>query len=561
MSKDGLISELQSIVGREHLLTGERSTRRYRTGFRFGQVRALTVVRPGSLVELWRVLKVAVAAEVAIIVQAANTGLTGGSTPSGEYDRPVLIINTMRLSRIDTIHGAKEIVAFPGATLDRLTQQLKPFGREPHSVIGSTSIGASIVGGVCNNSGGSLVQRGPAYTEMSLYAELGADGTLRLVNHLGISLGETPEDILRRLDAGAYDDGDIEDAGERRASDRAYQSHVRDIQADTPARYNGDPRLHFEASGSAGKIVVFALRLDTFAKQDNTRVFYIGTNDPDELTRIRRHILSSFENLPIAGEYMQREGFELAERYGKDVFLLIKHFGTNAIPKAFGLKNWFDGITERLGFGVGISDRLIQALMRITPNHLPKPIRAYNKSYEHHLIIRMGGKGVEEARTYLSSIFPTAYGDFFECSDAVGDAAFLHRFTFGGVPGRYKAAHSRQVEDILALDVALPRNTMDWLPELPEDINSDLVARSVCGHFFCHVLHQEYLVRKGVSVADLKARMLQQMDEKGIRYPAEHNVGHLYDAPLELKKFYRRLDPTNTFNPGIGKTSRRKNWQ
>ncbi len=555
-----LIPEFQSIVGTEHILTGERATRRYRTGFRFGQVRALTVVRPGSLVELWQVLKVAVAADVAIIVQAANTGLTGGSTPAGEYDRPVLIINTMRLSRIDTIRGAEEIVALPGATLDGLTRQLKPFGREPHSVIGSTSIGASIVGGICNNSGGSLVQRGPAYTELALYAQVAEDGTLKLVNHLGISLGETPEEILRRLDTGSYDEGDIEEAGARRASDRAYQAHVRDIQADTPARYNGDPRLHFEASGSAGKIVVFALRLDTFAKQDNTRVFYIGTNDPSELTQIRRHILSRFENLPIAGEYMQREGFELAERYGKDVFLLIKYFGTDAIPKAFGLKNWFDGITERLGLGGGLSDRFIQALMRITPKHLPKPIRDYKETYEHHLIIRMGGAGVEEARSYLNAIFSTANGNFFECSDAVGDAAFLHRFTFGGVPGRYKAAHARQVEDILALDVALPRNTTDWLPELPDDINADFVARSVCGHFFCHVMHQEYLVRKGASVMDIKARMLSQMDKKGIRYPAEHNVGHLYEAPSELKQFYRSLDPTNTFNPGIGKTSRRKNW-
>ena len=35
-------------------------------------------------------------------MQAANTGLTGGSTPYGyDYDRPILIINTMR---IDDIH-------------------------------------------------------------------------------------------------------------------------------------------------------------------------------------------------------------------------------------------------------------------------------------------------------------------------------------------------------------------------------------------------------------------------------------------------------------------------
>lgn len=40
-------------------------------------------------------------------------------------------------------------------------------------MIGSSCIGASVIGGVCNNSGGSLVKRGPAYTEMALYAQLG----------------------------------------------------------------------------------------------------------------------------------------------------------------------------------------------------------------------------------------------------------------------------------------------------------------------------------------------------------------------------------------------------
>jgi D-lactate dehydrogenase len=43
-------------------------------------------------------------------------------------------------------------------------------------------------------------------------------------------------------------------------------------------------------------------------------------------------------------------------------------------------------------------------------------------------------------------------------------------------------------------------------------------------------------------------------------YPAEHNVGHLYQAKPQLAAFYRQLDPTNTFNPGIGKTSKQKGW-
>ena len=55
----------------------------------------------------------------------------------------------------------------------------------------------------------------------------------------------------------------------------------------------------------------------------------------------------------------------------------------------------------------------------------------------------------------------------------------------------------------------------------------------------------------------MKAKLLAQLDAKGAKYPAEHNVGHLYEAEPHLKAFYEELDPTNTFNPGIGKTSKR----
>ena len=52
----------------------------------------------------------------------------------------------------------------------------------------------------------------------------------------------------------------------KRASDDRYHEIVRDIDSDTPSRFNSDPRLLYDASGSAGKIAVFAVRLDTYKK-------------------------------------------------------------------------------------------------------------------------------------------------------------------------------------------------------------------------------------------------------------------------------------------------------
>src|SRR5687767_7326994 len=92
------IAALKAIVGDAQVLTDAKATRAYRTGFRCGAGQALAVVRPRSLVEQWRVLKACVAADKIVIAQAANTGLTGGSTPDGEdYDREVVVVNTMRI--------------------------------------------------------------------------------------------------------------------------------------------------------------------------------------------------------------------------------------------------------------------------------------------------------------------------------------------------------------------------------------------------------------------------------------------------------------------------------
>lgn len=558
---DHLIPALRSIAGARHVLVGDRATRRFRKGYRYGDGRVLAVVRPGTLLEQWRVLKACVEAGVIVITQAANTGLTGGSTPFGEgYDRPIVIINTMRLKRIDLIDGGRQVIALPGATLDELEKTLRPIGREPHSVIGSSCIGASVTGGVCNNSGGSLIQRGPAYTQFALFAQLGADGVLRLVNHLGVDLGEEADAILSRLDRGEYGEADISYDTNQWASDRQYCDHVRDVDAPTPARFNADPRRLYEASGSAGRLAVFALRLDTFAADKDSQVFYIGTNDPAELSAIRRHMLGMFENLPLQGEYFDRDAYGTTRRYGKDVFLLIKYLGTDKVPMAFAVKSWFDGITEKLGLGGAVTDLVLQFVTGLLPEHLPKRMNDYYDRYTHYLMIKMGGEGIAEARAYLSSIFPSATGDFFECTPEEGKDAFLHRFAFGGAGGRYRAVHPRTVEDILALDVAFPRNAAAFVPVLPPEIQAEMAHQGACGHFFCHVLHLDYMVKKGGDVEAIKEKLLALFDAQGVEYPAEHNVGHIYEAKPALADFYKSLDPTNGFNPGIGKTSRLKNW-
>ena len=560
-SMQPVLRQLRAIVGSRHVIVGDRQTRRFRKGYRFGEGKVLAVVRPGSLLEQWCVLQACVDADLAIICQAANTGLTGGSTPSGEdYDRPIVIMNTMRIDRIDLLGDGLQVLCLPGATLDKLEKRLRRIGREPHSVIGSSCIGASVTGGVCNNSGGSLIRRGPAYTQLALFAQVDAAGRLQLVNHLGIELGTAPEAMLARLDRADYAPRDVRHSGNEWASDRDYHEHVRDVDALTPARFNADPRRHYEASGSAGKVAVFALRLDTFPADDNTAVFYIGTNNPADLAKVRRDILSGFSHLPIAGEYMHRGAYDLSQRFGKDLFLLVKHLGTDCVPGAYAAKSWVDGATEALGLGGHVTDRVLQWVVGLMPEHLPDRLNHYRDHYEHHLLLKMGGEGVNEARDYLQRSFPSASGAFVECTDEEGKSAFLNRFAVGGAVVRYRNVHPETVEDIVALDIALPRNTTDWFETLPPELEAQIVRKMYCGHFFCHVMHQEYLVRRGADLAGIEHAMLALLDQRGAEYPAEHNVGHLYEAKPALRDFYRTLDPTNAFNPGIGRTSKLKHW-
>jgi D-lactate dehydrogenase len=557
-----VIEQLKSIVGARHVLTKPESTLRYRKGFRFGDGPVLAVVRPGNLVEQWRVLKTCVTANKIIIMQAANTGLTGGSTPDGcDYDRDIVIVSTLRIARIRLINEGLQVICYSGSTLLQLEKALKPLGREPHSVIGSSCIGASVLGGICNNSGGALIHRGPAYTQFALFARVDEAGAIHLLNHLGINLGTDPEEILDKLDRDAFTESDIDYTTSRSASDHEYAQHVRDIDADTPARFNADSRTLFESSGSAGKVMIFAVRLDTFAKEKETKVFYIGTNDPAELTEIRRHMLAHFNDLPISAEYMHRGAFDVTEIYGKDIFLTIQYLGADWLPRLFALKGWFDGFTSRLRFVPrNLSDKVMYGISRIFPNHLPRRMKEYRHNYEHHLMLKMSGDGIRDAHRFLESMFPSAQGDFFTCTDDEGEKAFLHRFAAAGAGVRFRAVRGREVEDMIALDVALKRNDRDWFETLPDEIASPILHKLYYGHFFCHVFHQDYMVRKGHNTLELEHQMWRLLNARGAQFPAEHNFGHLYYAKPPLINHYKNLDPCNCFNPGIGRTSKLSRW-
>ncbi|HAN80770.1 MAG TPA: D-lactate dehydrogenase [Gammaproteobacteria bacterium] len=552
--------QLISIVGRRFVITEEKKMKPFTQGWRLGGGPAAAVVRPATLLEMWNVLKLCVEEDLAILVQATNTGLTGGSTPNGfDYDRPIVIINTLRLDNIQLIDDSKQFIAFAGATLFQLEDILYEKGREPHSVLGSSCIGASIVGGVCNNSGGALLQRGPAYTELALYAKINTEGVLELVNELEVDLGDSPEEILHTLQNKRYTKQQVR-ATDKLASDRTYKTTVREVDAETPSRFNHDSSRLYGASGCAGKIAVFAVRIDSYKRPENKRVFYVGVNDTQLLETMRREILRNFRQLPVSGEYVHRRVYDVTKKYGKDNFFIINTVGSKHIQKLFNLKTLLDRWAAKIDFlPTNFSDKLMQKISCLLPNQIPSSLEKYREKYEHHWILEMSDEGIDEARDYLISFFKNHDGGFIECSEKEGDRAMLLRFLAAGAISRYHICEEEKLGDMISIDVALRRNEWEWFKNsIDNDVS--VVDKFCYGHFFCHVLHQNYILKKGVDARAVKKVILDELVARGAEYPAEHNVGHEYKARDALHQHYLDLDPTNTFNPGIGQTSKNKNW-
>lgn len=89
-----------------------RQNRPLSQGFPFRSGRRAGRCFPGFITELWRVLNACVNADKIILMQAANTGLTEGSTPNGnDYDRDIVIISTQRLDKLHLLDNGQQVLA------------------------------------------------------------------------------------------------------------------------------------------------------------------------------------------------------------------------------------------------------------------------------------------------------------------------------------------------------------------------------------------------------------------------------------------------------------------
>lgn len=562
MKTKNLIREFQAILKSHQILINEIAKSPYLKGFRVGKGEAIAVLIPETLLELWYVLEKCVNHDLIVILQASNTGVTGGSTPdSDDYDRDVVVVSTKKLKGLQLLEDATQVLAFPGTTLTELENALKPFHREPHSVIGSSCIGASVIGGICNNSGGSLIHRGPAYTEKSLFAQIDTEGNLKLINHLGIDLGDNPEEIFKNLENKNYVTGQNE-AWQGRTWAENYADNLRDTTSPTPTRYNGNPEYLHESAGCSGKLAVFAVRLPTFEAAAEATTYLIGSNNESQLIQLRKYLLENLSELPTQAEYIHKNAFELTQRYAKHMYKVIDIMGAEKIPQLFALKAKVDGFFKRIPLlPNNILDRFIQLFNRLTPSWIEPRLQQFHHKYEHLLMLKIDSSKNEEIQQHLLKFFSGQSAQFIQCDKKEEKNIFLIRFAVGGCIIYYGDSQGIDPNQrLVSFDVAFRRNDEQWLINLPEHLQDQVQMESCCGHFFCFVCHQDYLLKEGVDAHQFKDEVLVYLEQRGAKYPAEHNVGHLYQASSKYQTHFQQLDPTNTLNPGIGKTSKCKHW-
>jgi len=149
---------LGEIVGARNVLTDPAQTKPYFTDWRKQYCApAECVVRPGSTTEVAEVVALCAREEVAVVAQGGNTGLVGGSVPTGSRREIVLSLGRMnRIRSLDTLNDTITVEA--GCVLAAVQKAAEDAGR--FFALSLAAEGSCQIGGnLSTNAGGVNVLR------------------------------------------------------------------------------------------------------------------------------------------------------------------------------------------------------------------------------------------------------------------------------------------------------------------------------------------------------------------------------------------------------------------
>ena len=177
-----IAADLRAMLGADAVLTDPEDLVRYESGWRYGKGKALLAVRPGTTVDVSRLMAYCQQQGIRVMPQGANTGLVGASNPDASGD--MLVLSLERLNKrleIDPIN--RTAVVDGGVLLSSLNEALSP-----HGLMFPIDLGAdpTIGGMIVTNTGGTrLLKYGDVRHNLQGVEIVLADGTVMdVMNHL-----------------------------------------------------------------------------------------------------------------------------------------------------------------------------------------------------------------------------------------------------------------------------------------------------------------------------------------------------------------------------------------
>lgn len=175
---DKLLDELSGIVGPGHCITDENELLPNLTEWRnVLHGKALAMVRPGSTIEVSRVVEACATARVGIVPQGGNTGLCGGAIPdeSGEQ----ILLSLSRMNKIRALDAEDfSMVVEAGCILANLQQAALDAGRYFPLSLGAEG-SCQIGGNLSTNAGGiNVIRYGNARQQVLGLEVVLANGTI-----------------------------------------------------------------------------------------------------------------------------------------------------------------------------------------------------------------------------------------------------------------------------------------------------------------------------------------------------------------------------------------------
>lgn len=373
------------------------------------------------------------------------------------------------------------------------------------------------------------------------------------MNTLGLKDHQDGDGAIEFLDGkDSLCEGDLDAACTREGSYPNYAESLRRLDAQV-ARYNADT-TGLDCCRSEGKVMILASVHDTWPIIKD-RLVWISCKDFETANAVKRRVaLKSSDCMAKSCEYMNCEAFKGVDNAGRILIKAIEIAGMRNVEPLWNAKLAIESI--ELPFMNVICDKFLFWFNSIFPQPLPQVLQDFGRAYDHHLLVEFGEYSdgeIDRLQSALESLVasrPEGHVRFHFCQGLEREQAINWRFVIAPAFRTFCVGNDLQG---LSIDYALPKSFVEY-PALPES-QHPVMHRWVYSHFGCNVYHEDLSFNPKVDVNVAKYDVKDAIEGVGGKLPAEHGHGTEYKAPKTIQERWKRIDPLNIMNPGVGGTS------